>query len=416
MTIATLFSGGEGVGIGARAAGYRHLWGIERNAGVARVAERNGFRAIVADVRDVDPETLPRPDVLHASPPCLDASGANGSRVESEEGKALGRAIARYVHVLRPRVFTLENIWFYRTFQSFQTIVDALFAEDYVVDWQHLNAADFGVPQTRQRLILRAVRGALLPPLPPAEPWIGWYEAIEDLIPTLPESRFAPWQLERLPEHLSESALFSNQNSHDQEGNCYGTVYRGSQQPAMTIRKALANARAFLLHPNADNERFVVRGADEPTFTIGAGNHGMPRAFLVPGYGNTGRSTARDSKGVRYEEQPATTVPTLKGGGTLPRAFLVGSQYAQPNHVADRRVQTRAAGEPAFSITASDKGDKRAWLSRGRVVQMTPRALARLQTIPDSYELPDSRGLACYVIGNAVPPRMYHKIVAQFVH
>ena len=93
MTIATLFSGGEGVGIGARAAGYRHLWGIERNAGVARVAERNGFRTIVADVRDVDPETLPRPDVLHASPPCLDASGANGSRVESEEGKALGREL-----------------------------------------------------------------------------------------------------------------------------------------------------------------------------------------------------------------------------------------------------------------------------------------------------------------------------------
>lgn len=338
-TIATLFSGGEGVGIGARAAGYRHLWGIEFKPEVVAVAEMNGFHSIVADVRDVDPRMLEHPDVLHASPPCLDASGANGSRVESQGGKALGRAIARYVRVLQPRVFTLENIWYYRTFESFQTIVDALFAEGYMVDWEHLNAADFGVPQTRQRLILRAVRGSLLPQLPQPEPWIGWYEAIEDLIPTLPESQFAPWQLERLPEHLSASALFSNQNSHDHDGHCYGTVYRESDEPAMTVRKALLGTRAF----------------------------------------------------------------------------LVGSHYGQPSDVADRRVQTRNKGEPSFTITASDKGDKRAWLSRGRVMQMTPRALARFQSFPDSYLLPESRTLACYVIGNAVPPLMYEKIVAQFL-
>jgi len=406
-TVATLFSGGEGVGVGARAAGYRHLWGIERNADVAQIAELNGFSAIVADVQDVDPETLARPDVLHASPPCLDASGANGARIESDEGKALGRAIARYIQVLRPRVFTLENIWFYRTFESFQTIVDALFAEGYMVDWEHLNAADFGVPQTRQRLILRAVRGSLLPPLPPAEPWIGWYEAIEDLIPTLPESRFAPWQLKRLPEHLSQSALFSNQNSFDQDGNCYGTVYRGSREPAMTIRKALSNARAFLVHPNADNERFVVREASEPTFTVLDGSHGMPRAFVVDS------RNARDDGTITVRDQDAPMFTVVDGMRAYPRAFLVGSQYAQPNTVANRRVQTRAAEEPSFSITASDKGDKHAWLSAGRVVQMTPRALARLQTFPDSYELPRSRRLACYVIGNAAPPLMYQKISAQ---
>jgi len=412
QTIATLFSGGEGVGVGARAAGYRHLWGVELKASVAEAAEANGFRSIVEDVLALDPECLPRPDVLHASPPCLDASGANGDRTESETGKALGRAIARFVRALRPRVFTLENIWYYRTYESFQTIVRTLFAQGYMVDWEHVNAADYGVPQTRQRLILRAVHGSLLPPLPPPEPWVGWYEAIEDLLPTLPESEFAPWQLERLPEHLSQGALFSNQNSHDQEGNCYGTIYREAGEPSMTVRKALLNTRAFLVHPNADCDRFVARRGEEPTFTIGANNHGLPRAFipdnqnarsngpvtvrtegepmftvcdaskgyprafLMPGYGNTGRTTAREGKGMRYEEQPATTVPSLKGGGTLPRA----------------------------------------WLSNGCVVQMTPRALARLQTFPDTYVLPESRALACYVIGNAVPPLMYQKIVGQFIY
>ena len=58
--------------------------------------------------------------------------------------------------------------------------------------------------------------------------------------------------------------------------------------------------------------------------------------------------------------------------------------------------------------------DKRAWLESGRVVQLSVRALARIQSIPDSYKLPDKKTLACYVVGNAMPPLMYQKIIAQF--
>lgn len=223
-TIATLCAGGEGVGVGASAAGFRHLWGIENRADVAQVAEENGFRPIVADVRDTDPRTLDVPYVLHASPPCKDASGANGERIESEEGREIGRAICRFIEVLQPHVFTLENVWYYRTFDSFAHIVNTLFSRGYMVHWQHLNSADFGVPQTRTRLILRAARGQLLPILPQPEPWIGWYEAIEDLIPTLPDSQFAPWQLERLPDALRGSTLFTQRVSHDDNGNEYGIV------------------------------------------------------------------------------------------------------------------------------------------------------------------------------------------------
>jgi site-specific DNA-cytosine methylase len=82
--------------------------------------------------------------------------------------------------------------------------------------------------------------------------------------------------------------------------------------------------------------------------------------------------------------------------------------------VPDRRVQTRVADDPSFTITASPHLDKRAWLESGRVVQLTPRALARLQSIPDDYILPEGKTLACHVIGNAVPPKMYQKIIEQF--
>ena len=58
------------------------------------------------------------------------------------------------------------------------------------------------------------------------------------------------------------------------------------------------------------------------------------------------------------------------------------------------------------------KHPRRAWID-GQVVKMTPRALARFQSFPDFYTLPDSQTLAGKVVGNAVPPLMYQKIVAQ---
>jgi site-specific DNA-cytosine methylase len=49
-----------------------------------------------------------------------------------------------------------------------------------------------------------------------------------------------------------------------------------------------------------------------------------------------------------------------------------------------------------------------------RVVKMTTRCLARFQSFPDSYVLPRS-GIAAKIIGNAVPPLLYQKIIEQLV-
>jgi len=51
----------------------------------------------------------------------------------------------------------------------------------------------------------------------------------------------------------------------------------------------------------------------------------------------------------------------------------------------------------------------------GRIVRMNVRALARFQTFPDSYRLPDSLSLAGRIIGNAVPPVFYEKMIRQLV-
>jgi site-specific DNA-cytosine methylase len=60
----------------------------------------------------------------------------------------------------------------------------------------------------------------------------------------------------------------------------------------------------------------------------------------------------------------------------------------------------------AFLVSFSIFKMRLPWLAHGSVVAMTPRALARFQSFPDSYQLPEARTLASRVIGNAVPPLM----------
>ena len=363
-----MFSGGEGVGLGLSAAGLVHAWGVEYAADIAGVARMNGFDLIVDDVRNVDYSALPRVDWLHASPVCTRASNANPNAKESPEDLATADAVVRAVKAQGPQVFTLENVYPYRNFESFARICVALDDLGYMWDFEHVNAADFGVPQTRKRLILRAVRLGLLPPLPAPVRWVGWYEAIEDLLPELPESQLAPWQVARLPEEL-RTLLFSSNGNIDSFGDHHAEV----GEPALSVTpQALGRSRAVLLKGDDNSGEFgvVTCAAGAPAFTLRSGRSAEHRALLFDP-----NNTSRDAT-IISENRPAMTVQAQHG----------------------RRPSSTPAG-----------------LLSSRVVSMTPRALARFQSFPDSYKLPDKRTLAAKVIGNAVPPKLMQGIAEGLI-
>ena len=57
---------------------------------------------------------------------------------------------------------TIENVPRYRDSESMKIIEEELKRQGYVYDANVYDAADFGVPQTRRRFIVRAVRPELL--------------------------------------------------------------------------------------------------------------------------------------------------------------------------------------------------------------------------------------------------------------
>lgn len=364
-TIGTMFSGFGGVDIGAMKAGLKPLWGIEYDAAIATVANQNlGGHVMVADVLDVDPSKLAKVGVLHASPPCPNFSVAKTNGAETELDIALANKVSEFIRVIEPRIFTLENVYGYRRSESWRIINDALYECGYWVSMEHVNAADFGVPQTRKRMIVRAVRGGWVPMLPQPERWVGWYEAIEDLIPELPGSEFAPWQLARLPEEL----------------------------------------RTILLAQGGYDGEVVNVSEDEPSFTITSnGNQTKLRAVLV-GSGNTNK--AEDSEGrYRLAIEPATTVATNSCRNQ--RALLIPGDNASNDTVlaAESTMVTIQTRSPGQCTHRSYTGHQ--------VVSMTIRCLARFQSFPDWYVLPESKTLAAKGIGNAVPPLLYQKLVSQ---
>lgn len=418
-TFATLFSGGELAGVGLQAAGLKHLWGIEYDSDIAGAAEMNGFSSIVVDVREVDYASLEAPYWLHASPVCKNASVAKSDGKEEAEDIETAQAVVRAIKVLNPIIVSIENVWGYRNFDAFKLILRGLVEQGYKADYWHLNAADYGVPQTRKRLILIARKdrypqkprathhdpsgveeGQLSLFAPSTQPWVGWYEAIEDLIDTLPESEFAPWQLERLPDNIT-TLLMNVKDS----GSEWGKGYRALLELAPTMQASLTGGqlRAFLMMSNVSGyDRARIGQGDtlsnEPAKTVAAQPcGGMPRAFLVDTSGNMSREHT-----VKKESEPCPNggAGWMRRPSTIPRAFVVDGQ---PNNYGES-VTVRSGDEPFITTTSTQyKRPARAWLQQGRVVRMTPRALTRFQSVPDWYELPDKASLACTVIGNGVP-------------
>lgn len=337
-TCATMFSGGEVAGVGIQAAGYRHLWGIEYDDDIANIARLNNFDVLTANVLDVDPRKLEAPYYLHASPVCTRASQANQTAEENEDGTKeaqldldMAAKVCEFLDVMKPQAFTLENVYGYRKFKAFAMITDTLSWLGYMWDYQNLNSADFGVPQTRRRLILRARLGALLRSLPEPVEWVGWYAAIEDLIPALPDSQFAPWQLARIPNEFKDFLVGGSNTNFSDAAVGRGVAERNA--PALTIPADISLTRY--------------------------------RAFIVDGTGNSNCTT----------------------------------------------VTVKDEAEPIYTVTASvDKRPQRASLQNGRVVKMTARALARFQSIPDSYVLPEKESLATRIIGNGYPSLMAQRI------
>lgn len=167
-TAVDLFSGCGGVSQGLVDAGYQVVLAVEIDAGCCEVYEQNHPHTVIlnADLRATDlaaalsaagvhPGKL---DLLAGCPPCQAFSRLNtknGFRFKADdERNDLVSLFFQVARQLRPKNLILENVPALAGDKRLEDGIRLLRTLDYDVTHKIQDAADFGVPQRRKRLVM----------------------------------------------------------------------------------------------------------------------------------------------------------------------------------------------------------------------------------------------------------------------
>jgi len=181
VTAISLFSGAGGLDIGFRDAGFsilecneiEPLFAATLKSNIAQGHYLENTDVICQDIRQYCP-SVKTVDFIIGGPPCqtFSAAGARAAGVNGtdDERGNLFLQYARIINELQPKGFLFENVYRIVGAQSGKPWgkIQSVFQElGYKLFWRILDAADYGVPQFRERLIIVGViNGGFLFPEP----------------------------------------------------------------------------------------------------------------------------------------------------------------------------------------------------------------------------------------------------------
>jgi DNA (cytosine-5)-methyltransferase 1 len=165
-TLIDLFSGCGGISCGFEMAGFKTLLGVDIHSPSIASFRKNHpeAAAVLGDIAKVTEENVHSligdnsVTAISAGVPCQGFSISNRKRWQDDERNFLFKEFVRFVDMLRPKVIMLENVSGMRSTKNGQFVRDITQAmsnagDGYIVESKLLNSADFGVPQSRRRLI-----------------------------------------------------------------------------------------------------------------------------------------------------------------------------------------------------------------------------------------------------------------------
>ena len=173
IRVLDLFCGAGGNSLGARSAGATivcgiNSWPLACETFAANFPTATALNAILD--RRSGAELLDRLgdiDLILASPECTNHTCAKGGRPRDEESRRSARYVLNFARQLAPRWIVLENVVQMRSWSGYDPLISDLRKLGYFVRPQVLDAAWFGVPQTRRRLFLLCDRERLPDPVTP---------------------------------------------------------------------------------------------------------------------------------------------------------------------------------------------------------------------------------------------------------
>jgi DNA (cytosine-5)-methyltransferase 1 len=210
FTAIDLFSGCGGLTLGLKQAGFRVLAAIEidknandtfsKNHREVLLKGRNISRIPVWSIGNELKLATGELDLLAGCPPCQGFSvlrTQNGAHSAEDKRNDLIYEMLRFARVLRPKAIMMENVPKLRDHPSFEDFCDKLSLLGYRVTWAVKDAARYGVPQRRKRLILLAGFGFEIPLAPES----GHLVTVRSTIEGLKAAGISGDELHDLPEN-----------------------------------------------------------------------------------------------------------------------------------------------------------------------------------------------------------------------
>jgi DNA (cytosine-5)-methyltransferase 1 len=184
--VVSLFTGAGGLDLGFEAAGCETVAAVDNDFESCKTLRHNRpeWNVFEGDIRDYNP-AVGDVDIVIGGPPCQGFSSA-GKGDPTDPRNFLWEEYMRVVERVKPRALVLENVsalGHRKNGDHLSGIMSALEGQGYKFDYGVLNAADYGVPQARRRLIVVGLRDGV--PTLPEPTHVGRHltvrQAIEDL-------------------------------------------------------------------------------------------------------------------------------------------------------------------------------------------------------------------------------------------
>ena len=346
--------------------GLTTLWANDLSSLAAKVY-RDRFGASELHEGDINTmlDSVPPHDLLTGGFPCQPFSAAGKKEGIRDPRGTLFQSIVDILRTHMPRHFVLENVKRLLTMESgshFATVLSALSALGYLVEWRVLNAKHFGLAQNRERVVLLGTR------IDQADADVGHVQACLRL--------------------ASEVDLRVGTRG------IWGLLSQRSAWKSLAQRTVKFPSWGFAIEG-----RFV--SCDLPHFSAG--------------------QTARHLKDVLesttspeydYTEQ---TLARLHRNETVDR-FVNGVEIVSNQAGGARMGYTIfGVGGLAPTLTASTSRHYERYFVGDRYRRLTPREYARLQGFSDDHCSAASAYDQYMLLGNAVPPPMVEWVLRQLV-
>ncbi len=371
-----IFSGSGGLAKGLEIAGFEHASFVEFNRDACASLRKNFNPDIIfeGDITEFDLDSVKEIDIVAGGPPCQPFS-LGGKHKANHDSRDMFPYAIRCIEHLQPKAFLFENV---------KGLLRASFAEyfDYIIqrltyphctikdgeDWEKhldrlkklnpndyegvrynvsfklLNAADYGIPQKRERVIIIGIRSDLnkewkFPKPTHTEDRLNWDKFITNEY----------WKKHNIPiqKNASLSRLLIER---------YG-IFPPEESPWKTVRDALFGIpdpnekHGISDHIFKDGARIYPGHTgseiDRPSKTIKAGGHG------VPGGENMIRF---EDDSVRYY-----TIYEAKLIQTFPKNFVISGTWGEAMRQIGNAVPVELAkiiGKHLLAILKDEQNNK----------------------------------------------------------